>query len=596
MEGLTLEQLQKKGAKPVEMTGGLTLEELKKKGAKPVVDNKVVQEKSIFRSIIEDPFKTLLITPAARTAEAVGRTGILGQNIKRGYEEMADTGQSQTFGGITVEPQKAFGQGGGKQIFGEAAKTASYLYGGQGVGATAQAGLKGQVISGAIQGAKTGAVGGGLATFGEAIQNAENAPSDVAYKTLFGAVGGGVTGGILGAALPVVVKTAGKVKEFTDINKLEEKLYTANKNILKPTPSQMSDWSSKKIDPIKTFVKEFGPDAVPQTSGDKLILDDFIDSVDTRYRAGAEGFNTILRNSPETTSLRKAYSNAINDVERAGLTPTLKEKAIAKLNQEFDGILNEARQKGVLLGDDNLPVWYTDNLKDRFWKATKNFGSEEGTVANTVNKSIGFAFKEGIENAVTDVNVKAYNKQLQELIYLKDFLESKNGGVPGSGGKMARYTARIVGATAGSGGGPISSTIGSITADKVAQAMINPNAQTWIIRKQLEKLSPEARKSLQAEAEQIIAGMIQRRAETLRLPAPSYIPMGAPADISGVVRGSSFNPALDALAQSNTLRLPAPEINYVPPTQGGVPYTPNQAGFTTSPVVETIQSNITPSI
>lgn len=495
------------------------------------------QDKGFLRTLIEDPFKTLLVKPAARTAEVVGRTGILGENIKRGYEAMSDAGESQTFGGITVEPQKAFGQGGASQILGDVAKTTSYLYSGGAGTQAVRTGLKGEVIAGALQGAKTGAIGGGTASFGEAIQNAENSPSDVAYKTLLGTAGGAVTGGIIGATIPVVVNTIGKVKEYTDINKLTEKLYTQNKDILKPTSSQMSDWAEKKVDPLKTFTKEFGPEAIP-TSGDKLELDNFINQVDTKYRAGSEGFNTILRNSPETVSLNGAYRKGINDIEQSGLTPSLKEKALAKLNSEFDGILNEARQKGVLYGDDNIPAWYADNLKDRFWKVTKNFGSEEGTVANTVNKSIGFGFKEGIESAVTDVNVKNYNKQLQELIYLKDFLESRNGKVPGTGGKMARYVARIVGGTAGSGGGPVSSVIGSITADKVAQAMINPNSQTWIIRKQLEKLSPEVRKSLQAEAEQIIANMAQRRAETLRLPAPTTI--------------------------------------YQPPLQGGLPYTPNQ--------------------
>lgn len=535
------------------------------------------QDKGFLRTLIEDPFKTLLVKPAARTAEAVGRTGLLGENIKRGYEAMSDAGESQTFGGITVEPQKAFGQGGASQILGDVAKTTSYLYSGGAGTQAVRTGLKGEVIAGTLQGAKTGAIGGGTASFGEAIQNAENSPSDVAYKTLLGTAGGAVTGGIIGATIPVVVNTIGKVKEYTDINKLTEKLYTQNKDILKPTSSQMSDWSRAKVDPLKTFTKEFGPEAIP-TSGDKLELDNFINQVDTKYRAGSEGFNTILRNSPETVSLNGAYRKGLNDIEQSGLTPTLKEKALAKLNSEFDGILNEARQKGVLYGDDNIPAWYADNLKDRFWKVTKNFGSEEGTVANTVNKSIGFGFKEGIEGAVTDVNVKNYNKQLQELIYLKDFLESRNGKVPGTGGKMARYVARIIGGTAGTGGGPVGSVVGSITADKIAQAMINPNSQTWIIRKQLEKLSPEVRKSLQAEAEQIIADMAQRRASTLRLPAPDYIPMGAniKPDISGVVPGSSRNTLFEMQSRINTPSLPAPTAIYQPPLQGGLPYTPNQ--------------------
>jgi len=489
-------------------------------GKKPAdLKPQVQSQPGFFQNLISDPIKTLLVKPADRFAEAIGRTGVLGAKIKSGYEEMSANNQSRTYAGITVEPQKAFGDGGFKQIVGDAAKTTSYLYGGGEAGAVVQTGLKGQIISGAVQGAKAGAIGGGAYSFGDAIQQAENSTSDVAYKTLFGTVAGGVTGGVLGAATPVVVKTINGVKSYTNLSNLEEKLYNSNKEILKPTPTELSDWASKKVDPLKTMVRELGPEAIP-TSGDKLQLDNLIEQIDTRYKAGAEGFNTILRNSPENVSLSTSYKKGLSDIENSGLTPSLKTKALDKLKTEFQSIISEAEQKGVLLGNDNVPAWYADNLKDRFWKVTKNFGSEEASVANTVNKSIGFSFKEGIENAVTDVNVKNYNKQLQELIYLKDFLESKNGRVPGSGGKMARYTARIVGGVAGSGGGPIGSVAGSITADKVAQAMISPDARTWLIRKQLEKLSPEVRQSLQQEAEQIIQNMAVKRAEMLKLPAP----------------------------------------------------------------------------
>src|SRR6185503_4159476 len=140
----------------------------------------------------------------------------------------------------------------------------------------------------------------------------------------------------------------------------------------------------------------------------------------------------------------------------------------------------------------NIPVAYADNLKDRFWQATKYFGPEEASVSNEVNRNIGRSFKDGIEEVITDVNVKNYNKKLQELIVLRDFLESKNGKVPGTGGKMLRYTLRTVGAITGGGG--LGSVAGAITADQVAQAIASPTARTWLIRRQLAKLPPEVRK------------------------------------------------------------------------------------------------------
>lgn len=502
---------------------GLSVQQIRDFEAGKTPQTMQPQEKGFLRTLVEDPIKTLLVKPAARTTEALGRMGVFGKQAQTGYEQMAN--ETQNYGGIQIEPQKGFDNGGLSQIVGDAAKTTSYLYGGGAGTQAVKTGLKGQIIQGALQGSKAGAIGGGTYSFGEAIQDAENQASDIAFKTLFGTAAGGVTGGILGAATPLVVNGMNTVKTYKNIEELENKLYQSNKDIFKPTPTQTAEWSRQKVDPLRTFTREFGPEAI-SSSGDKLQLDDFISQTEARYKAGSEGFNTILRNSPEVMSIDKARRSAIHEIYSSDLKPTLKQQALEKIDIEFNAIKAEARQRGLLLGDDNIPVWYGDNLKDGFWGATKNFGSEESTVANSVNKNIGFAFKEGIENAVTDVNVKNYNKKLQELIVLKDFLESKNGRVPGSGGKMARYTARIVGGSAGFGGGPVGSVVGSLTADKVAQAMINPEARTWILRKQLEKLSTQERKSLQQEAEQIIQQMMQKRAETLRLPPPSYIPMG----------------------------------------------------------------------
>ena len=475
-------------------------------------------QKGILRSMVEDPLKTLLVQPAARTAEALGRIGLFGSNIARGYEEMA--GQPQTFGGITVEPQKAFGEGGARQITGDIAKTTSYLYTGGQVPTIAGQSLKGQILQSAATSAKAGAISGGAYSFGEAIQQAETQPADIAYQTLFGTALGGVSGGVLGGAVPVAVRAGGAVKRLTNLAEVENSLVQANKEILKPTATQMADWTEAKVDPLKTFVREFGPESIP-TSNNTLQLDDFIEKVDTKYRAGAEGFNTILRNSPETVSLSAQQADVLSNINKSNLTATQKQNALNKARAEFDAILQEARATGNLLGEDNVTVAYADNLKDRYWGATKNFGSEESTVANAVNKNYGFAFQNAIENAVPDVNVKQYNKQLQELIILKDFLESRNGKVPGSGGKMARYTARIVGGIAGSGGGPIGTAGGAITADQLAQAAIRPDVRTWILRKQLQKLAPEVRQSLEQQANDIVAQMMQKRAETLKLPAPS---------------------------------------------------------------------------
>lgn len=83
------------------------------------------------KEIAKDAVSTLLVKPTARATEAITRTLAPNSMAAKGYEAMADEGQSQKFlGGIEIKPQKAFGQGGGKQIAGQALESASWLIGG----------------------------------------------------------------------------------------------------------------------------------------------------------------------------------------------------------------------------------------------------------------------------------------------------------------------------------------------------------------------------------------------------------------------------------------------------------------------------------
>lgn len=95
-------------------------------------DKPVEKPDGFLKSIGKDVVETLVVKPADRVAEAVGRTGFLGQDIKKGYETMADEGESRQFnvpglGEIDVEAQKG-GSEGARQIGGEALKIGSFLF------------------------------------------------------------------------------------------------------------------------------------------------------------------------------------------------------------------------------------------------------------------------------------------------------------------------------------------------------------------------------------------------------------------------------------------------------------------------------------
>jgi hypothetical protein len=501
------------------------------------------KQEGFFSRLVNDPFKTLIATPAIRTgqmlaAPIVNRYGT--EEQKQRYLDLIK--QDVQVPGIipgskvTVEGQKPFGEGGGRQIVGEAAKTASYLVGGGGTASAVRTGLTGQITRSALTQGGAGLVSGGAYSFGDSIQKAENEPAKVAFDTLFGAGVGLTTGLVFGAATPLVVKTANGIRKFTSVQALNEELKALNRQVLKPSPKIQEKWKYQKVDPVKTYTEIFSTDVPDVDKNNRFIpesIDEFIERVDQVYRPGAEGFNTILRNSPETNSLSQRMAKSIENLRRSNLKDSQIEQGIAKIQAEFDAVKRAAARDGVLVGDDLVPVWYSDVQKDRFWGATKNFGSEESTLANEVNRSIGNSFKEGIEEVVDDINVKNFNKQLQELIVLKDYLDGLRGKNAGTGGRATRLITRAIGAVAGSGGGPVGSTIGAITGDQLAQIWINPanQPQRWIILKALQRLPPAQRQTLEQEANEVIQKMFQNKINkipgTLELPPPSYIPLPA---------------------------------------------------------------------
>jgi len=105
-------------------------ENLQKKGLSPEQIQTLADKhgyKLPSESILGSAAKALLVKPADRLAEVVGRTGILGENIKRGYEQGGDRIFNTPFGETKVEEQKGFGSGGGRQVLADTLESASYL-------------------------------------------------------------------------------------------------------------------------------------------------------------------------------------------------------------------------------------------------------------------------------------------------------------------------------------------------------------------------------------------------------------------------------------------------------------------------------------
>lgn len=115
----------------------------------------VQQQDGIFKAIAKDIASTLLVRPAARATEAITRTAFPSSEAAQGYEAMANEGQNQNIAGIVVPQVKGFGEGGAKQITGEALQSVSYLlpYGQvAGVAGKVAGKIGGNIIAGATGG------------------------------------------------------------------------------------------------------------------------------------------------------------------------------------------------------------------------------------------------------------------------------------------------------------------------------------------------------------------------------------------------------------------------------------------------------------
>jgi hypothetical protein len=146
---------------------------------------------SYLKSFAQDAAKTLIVKPATRIAEA-GVSAVeplLPKSTQQTIE--ANLQKPQTSLGVTVEPQKT-GQAGALQIAGDAAKSASYLAGGEGAG--------GLVDNGVLKGAVAGAEAGGLGAGGNALQADKPTAGGVLKATGEGAAAGAVIGGAIPAA------------------------------------------------------------------------------------------------------------------------------------------------------------------------------------------------------------------------------------------------------------------------------------------------------------------------------------------------------------------------------------------------------------
>ncbi len=252
--------------------------------AKPVVKPPVTppeKKDGFFKSLAKDVAETLVVKPVARATELATRTFAPNSLAAKGYREGGDMNVM----GMNIEGQKAFGQGGLKQIVGEGAKTASYLYGGGATANVAKSTIGGKILQGAWQGVKGGTIGGGLYAGGTEIQKDDATVGSVIQQTAIGGAVGGVSGGVLGGALPVIpalikgVKPEKIMQRVARVNALDQEKFakTAKESIGEYLVKR--GIYGKDDDIVNQLAKRF--------SESKSVADDAIGKLQGNWKNGA---------------------------------------------------------------------------------------------------------------------------------------------------------------------------------------------------------------------------------------------------------------------------------------------------------------------
>jgi hypothetical protein len=474
------------------------------------------QQDGILASIVKDPLETLLVKPAARFAEAVGRTGILGQNIKKGYEEMADTGEGQTFfkdfmGGINVEQQKAFGEGGAKQIAGEALKAGSYLYSGGKAPEIIGKGFKGAILPMITQGAKVGAIGGAAYGSGQALTE-DQSLGDVAKEGLIGGGFGGVAGGLLGGVGAAGVGLLRRKDVVQDIIKKDVNELLNNGRAMTNATQNMVQ-RNVPIDEILSDPEVFRG---LQVKDGNIDPEDAIALVDERIDAYMDAKSRLLPEMDRVTmpvsreTVRQEAKNAL----RGKFTPADETAIMKSLDDQIDAL------------PENMTLSELDKMRARFRESARNArglqkSNSEYTALENATRDVLFR---ATDNLPFDTNKEfpALNNEIKNLIGAREFMDKTLRGRKAPGSGWAREAlARIVGGTIGAAHSPIGAFLGQHVSGQIQHIIMNKKLGSSLKMKLIKGITKDKKVLREAEALLKKTQGYDPLKERLALPAPA---------------------------------------------------------------------------
>ena len=425
---------------------------------------------------VADTLKTLLVKPAARFAETIGRTGILGETIKTGYEDMSSQAQDIRFPGRksfgVIEPQKSFGQGGATQIFSDALKSGTYL---APYGKLAGAGSKiatavgaGEKLARVAGGVTAGAIGGYTTDVSQNLDEAKKMTID-AFTPGFATILGGATGGLLEGAGLGLEKLTGGAKELS--KELEQQTF-------KLTPAQKTKLGSKLDD-----ITKFSTENIPSGSPDKRFsyADDLYEHYEEQLQKALQEKVSIAGGRTDISKFTVNRNDFIKQLESIK-SEYQYDRDFGAINKQIDGAINTIKSQypnGI------IPVDKLNIFKRSTYKNAYNQAGDK--VLDTVEHEIGDRARVAIEKATEGLEVGGktvgeFNKEYGNLIQLRKILKLAQNRP--ELGFTKRITARIIGGIVGTALGGIPGLIGGeLVAEPIASGLAGTAAKGGLSKK-----------------------------------------------------------------------------------------------------------------
>ncbi|TCU78870.1 hypothetical protein EDE08_101652 [Bradyrhizobium sp. R2.2-H] len=337
-----------------------------------------------------------------------------------------------------------------------------------------------------------------------------------------GPKGAATAGRILPKTLDAAMDTAKAASRAVAPTKLQSKAVSALESDIR----EAAYGNSQKVlvrsetrgkDPVRFLAER---NIKPDVKGGKMVTAEKADALHASADPLNDHLDMGLAELEQSTPRRK-----LSDLEQRAIKNVRTERNIANNSAgDFEaGIRREFAEYRKSFGDE-ITLRQANAIKRGKWGKTPFDASKP--LQSDINYAIGRAMKDDIEATVPKeaFGIHELNAHIGDIYDAEKFLRTLDGQTV-KGGRLGKYSGRIIGAAVGSSGGPLGTFFGALGGDMVAELLQRStfsNPVRALLLRNLQKADPAAYQQVLDFMKR--AGM--ERDTRLALPGASSIPMG----------------------------------------------------------------------